>query len=132
MFNKHTPVYFLGIFLLAIAFIVVGLLIFKYFESTICLKHFLYVLCFFFLTNTVFHFFLIFLFEKKPNKFFQIFLLLTVAKILVYMTFLIVYILSIDNGIKCYLISFFIIYLGFTIYEVIMLREFLKNKKRNN
>ncbi len=45
------------------------------------------------------------------------------------MSFLIIFLLNVKDGVKCYLLSFLVIYLGFTIYEVIMLSGFLKNKK---
>jgi hypothetical protein len=129
MFNKHTLIYFLGIILITVAFLTIGIPIFFYLKSQICLKYFISILGFFLAANLIFHSLLIFFFEKKPNKFFQIFLLFTVVKILIYMIFLVILLINLKYGIRCYLISFLLIYMGFTIYEVTMLSKFLKNKK---
>jgi hypothetical protein len=126
MFDKHTLRYLLGIFLLTLLFLVIGISIIKFTGSIIFINHFLSVVFFFLIVNTVFHFFLIYFFKKNPNKFFLIFMLFTISKILVYATFLIIYLLSVKTGIKCYLISFLFAYLGYTIYEVVMLGKFFK------
>jgi len=129
MFSKHTLKYFLGITLLTFAYLLIGIPFFLYFKSQICLINFISVLVFFLLSNLFFHSFLIIFIEKNPKKFLQIFLLLTISKILIYMIFLVVFLLNLKFGIKCYLVSFLLIYLGFTLYEVIMLSKFLKNIK---
>lgn len=129
MFNKHTFKYSLGIILLTSFFVIIGLLLYGHLGSNFCLKYFLYLLLLFVLTNIIFHFFLIYNFEKRPKKFIQVYLLFTVAKILVYLTFLIVYIFKIYSGMKCFLVSFLVQYLGYTFYEVIMLSRFLKNRE---
>jgi hypothetical protein len=129
MFSKHTLIYFLGIFLLSITYLTIGVPIFFFFKFQFCLSNFISILVVFVIINLIFHSCLILLFEKRPNKFLQIFLLFTISKIMLYVIFLIIYLLNLKYGIKCFLISFLLIYMGFTIYEVTMLSRFLKNKE---
>lgn len=78
--------------------------------------------------NFVFHLFLIQSFLKRPAVFFRSFLLLTVLKLLVYSSVIIIFILQINKGMTDFLISFLIIYLTFTIFEVF---ELIKISKKN-
>ena len=127
MFYKHTLKYLLGIFLLSFSFIISSFILFN-FISQFCLGQLIKIVTFFLIVNIAFHLFLIYFTSKSQSKFFQIFMLLNIVKILIYMTFLIIYLITLKFGLKCYLISFLIVYIGFTLYEVIMLSRFFKNK----
>jgi hypothetical protein len=126
MNRKYTLAYILGIIIMYLSFGILGLSVYKYIGYTICLKHIFVILTFFLVCNLIFHFVLIKRFKKNPHKFFQIFLLLTTVKIFIYLIFLVVYLFFIRNGVKCYLLSFLFTYLGFTIYETVMLSRFFK------
>jgi len=78
--------------------------------------------------NFAFHLFLIQSFLKRPAVFFRSFLLLTVLKLLIYSSVIIIFILQINKGMADFLISFLIIYLAFTIFEVF---ELIKISKKN-
>ena len=129
MLKKHIIQYSIGILLVSILFILVGVLSFKLFDNFNCSKNFLSLIFLFLPTSILFHFLLIFTVEKKPKKFVPTFLILTILKILIYLIVLVVFIFKITAGIKCFLLLFLIFYLGFTLYEVIMLSLFLKNSK---
>jgi|GEM_PF-2013047 len=129
MLKKHIVQYSTGISILTMVFLGAGLLTFWQFNSFICINYFLYLILLFFASSLLFHFLLIYFFEKNPKKFIQMFLLLTVAKIFIYLTILVVFIFNNVAGIKCFLISFFTLYVGYTFYEVIMLTRQLKNSR---
>lgn len=129
MLNKHTLKFLMGILIVTIFLIAIAIPIFKYFGFEICFKYFVLLSILFSVTNLIFYLFFIYFFEKNPNKFLQIFLFLTIVKMLVYLLILVVFIFKAISGIKCFLISFFILYLFYTFYEVVVLSKYLKKYK---
>lgn len=128
MFNKHIFAYILGLFIVTSIIAATCLILFKFFGSIICLKHIFFLITLFLFVNILFHFLLINNYLKRPSKFVQIYLLSTVIKLIVYMTVILVYIFNITSGIKCVLLSFLILYLIFSFYEVMLVSSYLKNK----
>jgi hypothetical protein len=127
MKNKHLFKFFIGIAILTALFTIAALLVSNYFKTPFCLYHFLIIVICFFIVTAVFHTIQIRIIDTKPKKFERIFLILTVSKILIYLAFLVVSILNINSGTKCFLISFLVLYLCYTVYEVSFLSSYLKN-----
>lgn len=127
--KKHIIQYTIGILSISLLFLLVGFLFIGLFGYLNCSKNFLSLIFMFLPTSLLFHFILVFMVEKKPKKFVSTFLILSVAKILIYLIVLVAFIFNISTGIKCFLILFLIFYLGYTLYEVIMLSHFLKNSR---
>jgi hypothetical protein len=129
MLKKHIIQYTIGILSVSIVFILSGILSTKFFNYLNCSKNYLSLIFLFLPTSIIFHFILVFTVEKNPKKFVPTFLILTILKILIYLIVLVIFIFKITLGIKCFLVLFLLFYLGFTLYEVIMLSIFLKNSK---
>ncbi len=127
--KKHLIQYSIGILSISLLFLIVSILIFNLFDYINCSKNFLSLILLFLPVSFLFHFILVFVVEKKPKKFVPAFLILTVGKILIYMIVLVAFIFHVKTGIKCFLLLFLIYYLGYTLYEVIMLNLFLKNSR---
>ena len=129
MLKKHLIQYSVGILSISLLFFLIGILVSKLFNFPNCSRNFLYLVSLFLPTSLIFHIILVFTVEKKPRKFIPNFLILTIVKILIYMIVLVAFIFNVTIGIKCFLVLFLIYYLGYTLYEVIMLSLFLKNSK---
>jgi hypothetical protein len=129
MLKKHIIHYSIGILSASILFILLGVLSIKLFNNLNCSKNYLSLILLFLPVSAIFHFILIYLVEKKPKKFVSTFLILTILKILIYLIVLVTFIFNTGSGIKCFLVLFLIFYLGYTLYEVIMLNLFLKNSR---
>ena len=127
--KKHLIQYSIGILSISLLFLIVSILIFNLFDYLNCSKNFLSLILLFLPVSFLFHFILIFVVEKKTKNFVPAFLILTVGKILIYMIVLVAFIFHVKTGIKCFLLLFLIYYLGYTLYEVIMLNLFLKNSR---
>jgi hypothetical protein len=124
---KYYIYYLIKVIALSIILTIVGLILFKIFGITSFFKHLLYLVLLFFTTNIFAHYFLIKFSIVKTNKFIRVFMLVTVIKILTYLSLLITYILIVSSGLIPFLISFFITYICYTSFEVIELSRFLKN-----
>jgi len=85
-------------------------------------------LIFFFLGITIIvHYYLIKAVHKDFNKFFRYFTLTTIVKLLIYLLILIAYILlGMPNRIS-FIVNFLILYVFFTIFEIISISKY--NKK---
>jgi hypothetical protein len=104
-----------------------GFIILKITNHSESFVHLVFLVGLFLITNIIAHYFLINSTKSRPIKFFRIFIIITVIKILVYISVLIIYILSLKFGIKTFLVCFLMTYLAFTAFEVIELSKFLKN-----
>ena len=127
--KKHIIQYSIGILSISILFLLVGILSFKLLNSLNCSNNFLSLIFLFLPTSILFHFILVITVEKKPKKFVPTFLILTIVKILIYLIVLVAVIFKFSIGIKCFLLLFLLYYLGYTLYEVLMLNLFLKNSR---
>ena len=81
---------------------------------------------FFFATLTVYHFMLKAL-EKRPARFVNIFLLTTMLKLFAYMIFMVVYALLNREFARPFIVSFFILYIIFTVVEVVSILKVNKH-----
>jgi hypothetical protein len=120
----------ISILILTILLYVSGLLVYKNFPVNICFFNYYTINLFLFLIiNLIFLFIIINIPEQKPKKIFFIYLLLTTFKIFIYITFIIIILFSLRQGIICFLLSFLILYFVYTIHEILYILKFAKNKK---
>jgi len=84
---------------------------------------------FFFSTTLIIYFFLA-KSGAKSNSFINRFMLATFFKLMVYMSVLIIYVLMYKEDAIPFIISFFILYLGYTIFEVISILKYQKIEKK--
>jgi hypothetical protein len=127
MRDKHLLKFFSGISILTVILTGIALVISHFFYVSFCLDHFLINVFCFLIVTSLFHTIQIRIIDTKPRKFEKTFLIFTISKILIYMLLLVIYILSISTGTKCFLISFLVLYLSYTIFEVSFLSSYLKN-----
>jgi predicted neutral ceramidase superfamily lipid hydrolase len=127
MFKKHLLNFSVSLVALTIIIAVIGYGLFSYLGLQICKNYFIDLLLLFTLTTFAFHSIFLYIFTKNPSKFFPTFMISTVVKIFVYMIFLVIYIFTIKDSIKCFLVSFLLLYLLYTFFEVIILTRYTRN-----
>jgi len=86
---------------------------------------FLYV--FFFSVTMIIHYILMRVSQKKTSGFINFFMLLTFGKLIFFLTIILAYALIFREDAVTFIITFFILYLFFTIFEI---TESLKHSKR--
>ncbi len=85
---------------------------------------------FFFSASIIVFYFLVKSTEKKFGSFINRFMLTTFLKLMIYMTVLLLYIFTHKEDAVPFIIAFFILYLSYTVFEVIaMLKYPLPDKK---
>jgi hypothetical protein len=127
LYKNYFTKYLIKIISISVILILSGFFILKTFSCTESFVHLTFLVVLFFFTNIIAHFLLINSTKSRPIKFFRVFIIISVIKILVYISVLIIYILSLNFGLKTFLVCFLITYLTFTAFEVIELSMFLKN-----
>lgn len=80
----------------------------------------LLILLFYFITALV-HFALLRITELNPRKFVSYFMVATFLKLMNYMIVIVVYVLTVKTGILAFVLTFFILYLIYTAFEVVTL-----------
>lgn len=120
--------YLKNITLLTLIILLAGRIIFNIFGIENAVKHLYFLTGLFFVVSGLFHFLMVNFINKKPQKFIQVFLILTVAKIILYLSILVAYIFKMEGDIKSFLFTFLTLYLSYTAFEVVQLTKSLKNK----
>ncbi len=80
-----------------------------------------YLIVFFFMASMLVYHFILKSVEKRPAKFVNVFMLTTMIKLFAYMTFMITYALLNREDARAFIITFFVLYVIYTIVEVISL-----------
>lgn len=85
-----------------------------------------FVLLFIFLFTTVIHAMLLKTARKKPKKLVNRFLMLTGLKMMIYLLIMIIYLVISKQDSAPFLLTFLIVYLVFTIFEISSILSYLK------
>lgn len=85
-----------------------------------------FVLLFIFLFTTVIHTILLKTARKKPKKLVNRFLMLTGLKMMIYLLFMIIYLVISKQDSAPFLLTFLIVYLVFSIFEILSILSHLK------
>lgn len=88
-----------------------------------------YLIPFFFLVTFFIHRMLVKSAEKNFSSFTRTYMLAATAKLLIYFTFVIVYALTHKEDAIAFIITFFILYLLYTLFEVVELNKLKNNTK---
>ncbi len=88
-----------------------------------------YLYVFFFSVTLLVHYILLKVSLKKANSFINIFMLLTFGKLIFFLSVILVYALLNRDDAPRFIISFFILYLFFTVFEVL---QSLKHASQNS
>lgn len=127
LYPKYFTKYLTKIISISVILILSGFFILKTINHFDSFAHLTFLVGLFFITNVAAHYLLINSTKSRPIKFFRVFIIITVIKILVYISVLIIYILSLKNGLKSFLVCFLLTYMAYTAFEVLELSKFLKN-----
>ena len=76
----------------------------------------------------IFHYSLIQIQENRSSKFSQKFMMVSGIKMMIYLVFITSYAFMNPEKATSFLISFFILYILYTVFEVILIVRYLKNK----
>jgi hypothetical protein len=126
--KQHTIRYIVNILILSLIFQIAGTLIFKSVPFSCSIVLFTYTILFFLAVTLFSHFLLISITNKNPKMFFSLYLLSTFIRVVIYSIFLVIFVFTLKNGIKCFLVSFILLYLGYTFFEIINISKYFKNK----
>ena len=85
-----------------------------------------FVLLFIFLFTTVIHAILLMTARKEPKKLVNRFLMLTGLKMMIYLLIMIIYLVISKQDSAPFLLTFLIVYLVFTIFEISSILSYLK------
>ena len=91
-----------------------------------------YLLAFFVAATLLVYHFMLKALEKRPARFVNVFLLTTMLKLLVYMIFMVIYALLNREYARPFVVSFFLLYIIYTIIEVVSILKVNKNVGNDN
>lgn len=77
-----------------------------------------YIIILFYMTTAGVHYVLLRITELNPRKFVSYFMLATFAKLMTYMIVIVAYVFVMKKEILAFVLSFFILYIIFTVFEV--------------
>jgi len=118
-FAKNT--FFFSIILAIICFTISFFLPTKYLTPSLP-----YLFIFFFVITLVVHYILMKASEKRMSRFVNYFMLATFLKLMLYIMILVIYVLFNRCDAIPFILTFFILYLFFTVFEIISILSFLK------
>ncbi|MCD4747071.1 MAG: hypothetical protein K8R58_12310 [Bacteroidales bacterium] len=90
-----------------------------------------YLFFFFFALTLAVHYVLLKASEKKFSKFFNYFMLSTVVKLLIYFSVILLYVYINREDTIAFIITFFILYILFTAFEVISILKYPKSENKS-
>jgi len=110
-----------------ISFVVTVLyfIIFPFFQAYLT-PVFIYLILFFFTTSILIQKILVGIVKKKPKQFISLYLVVMVVKNLIYIIVLISYVFIRHNDAIPFIIAFFILYLIYTLYEIISILPYAR------
>jgi hypothetical protein len=118
---KHKYIDFLKKLLIyTIILAIVGFLIANYLPGKFISPVLPYLFFFFFSVTLIVHLILLKVSEKKAGSFINFFMLLTFGKLLFFLTIILVYALLNRSDAVSFIISFFLLYVCYTVFEVVL------------
>lgn len=102
----------------AVLIIIVALIFYSLTPSTYYTTSFPYLLGFFIIASIIVYHFMLKAIEKRPARFVNSFMLATLIKLFVYMAVMITYALLNREEAMSFIVTFFVLYVIFTIVEV--------------
>lgn len=80
-----------------------------------------YILLLFYAVTAMIHFILLHITRLNPRRFVSYFMLATFVKLIIYFTAVLVYVFTFREEILPFIITFFILYIFFTVFEVVLI-----------
>ena len=104
-----------------LAIIIISAIVYAALPTGYYTTAFPFLVVFFFAATLLVYYFMLKSLEKRPAKFVNIFLLTTMVKLLVYMAVMVSYALVNRGEARQFIVAFFILYIIYTIIEVLAL-----------
>lgn len=82
--------------------------------------------------TAIFHYSVLQVGNKELSKFSSKFMMFAGIKMIIYLFIIVLFVFSFPDKAKFFLISFFILYLLYTVFEVILILNYFKKKKVNS
>lgn len=118
--------------LFVFSLVLLGVDIFIYrFASSFYDSRFIYLLCFFIITTTAFHYIILSALQKKPQQFIRYYMALTGGRLFLYFVCLAIYLWFNRNHASIFFFYFFVLYACFSTFEIISLLKTWRNKTEN-
>ena len=112
--------------------VIIGLLTFLVFNFALeeyYLNIFPYIIIFFLLIAIIFHTIIVRLSKRNIARFSSYYMLSTTVKLLTYIVFIVIYLLSNRQHAIPFVVYFFVLYVFYTAFEVILVLPEIKNKQ---
>jgi hypothetical protein len=122
----------IGLFIYSLAIWLIGYSVFRLFIPDLTLVVFPFQVIYFYILTLVFHGYIVRASKRTLSKFTPRYLGATGIKMLVYMISVGIYIIIDSSEVIVFLVSFFILYLFFTVFEVRAVLKFLKKNQTNS
>jgi hypothetical protein len=116
--RKNYSQFILRLTFLSMALGLVALLLSRILPGRMITPALPYLFLLFYLTGALVHYILLRITSLNPRKFVSYFMLATFFKLMNYLIVILVYILYVKEGILPFILSFFILYIIFTVFEV--------------
>ncbi len=125
MLKKLMIRFFVGLIIISATIISIQAIINIYKPSLIS-SAILWIIVLFLLISSTIHYFLLKTTQNNIRKFITVFLGTITFKLIIYLFFMIIYAFSNRENAKIFLLNFIILYIIYTVYEVIMILKQLK------
>ena len=116
--RKKYPDFILRLTILSLALGLLGFILNRFLPPGTHSQAFPYLLILFYLINAVVHYVLLKITKLNPRKFVAYFMLATFVKLMNYLIAVLVYVYYVKVGILSFILTFFILYIIYTIFEV--------------
>jgi hypothetical protein len=90
------------------------------------------IVVFFFIVNVGVHYLIVRITLKKIRQFYNYFMISTLARLLLYLAVILIYSFSVKEGKAAFTVSFFVIYIFYSGFEVITLSSDIKRMNQKN
>jgi hypothetical protein len=90
-----------------------------------------YLILLFLIISAMVHYVLLRISELNPRKFVGYFMLATTLKLLIYLVVVFIYVLLVKSGILQFILAFFILYIIYTVFEVVAILSQTKAQVSN-
>ena len=118
--------FIIKLLLLTISIFLIAFFIFKFFLCMYYLNIFPYLLMFFAIITALFHYFLIKSSQHEIKKFINTFMIFTGIKLMLYILFILIFILLNKSSAVVFVMGFIILYVIYSIFEIISIVKYLK------
>jgi hypothetical protein len=117
--NKKFKIFILRLTILTLGLGILGLLLHRFLPEGTISGTIPYLLALFYIITAVVHYILLRISTMNPRKFVGYFMLATFLKLLNYLVVIVVYVLTVKEGIFSFILTFFILYIIYTAFEVL-------------